>query len=81
MRFILILTWVDIVTNFLLVWNLNKLTVAALFLDVSWMTVKFLQLLKDPSRFAIVDKVERYTYIQESLMLLTIPVYLLWGKL
>ena len=80
-RFILILTWVDIVTNFLLVWNLNKLTVAVLFLDVSWITVKFLQFLKDPSRFAIVDKVERYTYIQESLMLLTIPVYLLWGKL
>ena len=80
-RFILILTWVDIVTNFLLVWNLNKLTVAALFLDVSWMTVKFLQLLKDPSRFAIVDKVERYTYIQESLMLLTIPAYLVFGAI
>lgn len=81
MQFVLILTWVDIVTNFLLVWNLNKLTVAALLLDVSWMTIKFLQFIKDPTRFAIVDKVERYTYIQESLMLLTIPVYLLWGKL
>lgn len=80
-QFVLILTWVDIITNFLLVWNLNKITVAALFLDVSFMTVKFLQFLKDPTRFAIVDKVERYTYIQESLMLLTIPVYLIWGKL
>lgn len=80
-QFVLILTWVDIVTNFLLVWNLNRFTVAALFLNVSWMTVKFQQFIKDPTRFAVVDKVERYTYIQESLMLLTIPVFLLWGKL
>ena len=80
-QFILLLTWVDILTNFLLVWNLNKFTVLALFLNVSWMSVKFLQFLKDPTQFAIVDKVERYTYIQESLMLLTIPVYLLFGKI
>lgn len=80
-RFILIITWVDIITNFLLVWNLNRLTVLALFLDVSWMTVKFLQFMRDPTRFAIVDKVERYTYIQESLMLLTIPLYLIFGAI
>lgn len=80
-RFILIITWVDIITNFLLVWRLNKLTVLALFLDVSWMTVKFLQFMKDPTKFKIVDKVERYTYIQESLMLLTIPVYLIFGAI
>ena len=69
-RFILIITWVDIITNFLLVWHLNKLTVLALFLDVSWMSIKFLQFMKDPTRFKIVEKVERYTYIQESLILL-----------
>lgn len=79
--FVLILTWVDIMTNFLLVWNLNRITVLALLINVLWMTVKFLQFLKDPEQFAIVDKVERYTYIQESLMLLTIPVYLIFGKL
>ena len=79
--FVLILTWVDIMTNFLLVWNLNKLTVLALLLNVLWMTWKFLQFLKDPKQFAIVDKVERYTYIQESLMLITIPVYLIFGKI
>ena len=80
-RFILLITWVDIITNFLLVWNLNKLAVLALFFDVFWMTVKFLQFMEDPTRFAIVDKVERYTYIQESLMLLTIPVYLIFGAI
>lgn len=80
-RFILLITWVDITTNFLLVWNLNKLTVLALFIDVLWMSVKFLQFMRDPTRFAIVEKVERYTYIQESLMLLTIPVYLIFGAI
>lgn len=80
-RFLLVLTWVDIITNFLLVWNLNRITVGALLLDVFWMTAKFLQFMKDPTRFAVVDKVERYTYIQESLMLLTIPVYLILGKI
>ena len=76
-----LITWVDIITNFLLVWNLNKLTVLALLIDVSWMSVKFLQFMRDPTRFAIVEKVERYTYIQESLMLLTIPVYLIFGAI
>ncbi len=80
-RFIFLITWVDIITNFLLVWNLNKLTVLALLIDVSWMSVKFLQFMRDPTRFAIVEKVERYTYIQESLMLLTIPVYLIFGAI
>ena len=37
--------------------------------------------MRDPTRFAIVEKVERYTYIQESLMLLTIPVYLIFGAI
>ena len=80
-KFVLFLTWVDILTNFLLVWNLNKGMVFLLLLNVLWMTWKFLQFLKAPARFAIVDKVERYTYIQETLMLLTIPVYLIWGKI
>lgn len=80
-RFILIITWVDIFTNFLLVWNLNKLMVAALLINVIWMTVKFVQYRREPSRFVLVEKVERYTYIQESLMLLTIPVYLIFGAM
>ena len=80
-RFVLILTWADIMTNFLLVWNLNRIAVLLLLLNVLWMTWKFLQFLEDPSRFPLVDKVERYTYIQESLMLLTIPVYLLFGRI
>ena len=80
-RFILILTLVDILTNIILVWNLNKITVVLLILNVIWMVNKFVSFMKDPTKYKIVDKVERYTYIQETLMLLTIPIYLLLGRI
>lgn len=79
--FVLVLTWVDILTNVLLVWNLNKISVAALLINTTWMTVKFMQFIKEPTHFKIVDKVERYTYIQETMMLLTVVIYLIFGKI
>ena len=78
--FVLVLTWVDILTNVLLVWNLNKISVAALLLNTGWMTLKFAQYIKDPTRFKIVAKVELYTYIQESIMLITVVFFLILGK-
>lgn len=80
-KFVLIITLVDIVTNIILVWNLNKISVLVLLALVSWMTYKFLQFMGNPEKFKIVDKVERYTYLQESTMLLTIVLYLLIGKI
>ena len=74
--FVFIMTWVDIVTNFILVWNLNKLSVIALLINVIWMSAKFIEFKKDPTVFKLVDKVEKYTYIQESLMILTVAAYL-----
>ena len=80
-RFVMILTIVDIITNFILVFRLNKISILVLFLLVSWMTWKFIQYMKDPERFVIVDKVERYTYLQESTMLLTIVAFLIFGRI
>lgn len=80
-RFVLIVTLIDIVTNIILVWNLNKISVLVLLVLVNWMTYKFIQFMKNPEKFKIVDKVERYTYLQESTMLLTIVLYLLVGKI
>ena len=80
-RFVLILTIVDIITNFILVYRLNKISIAVLFVLVSWMTWKFVQFMKDPEKFVIVDKVERYTYLQEPTMLLTIVAFLIFGKI
>lgn len=79
--FVLILTLVDIVTNIILVWNLNKITVILLVAIVAWMTVKFTQFMKNPERFVLVKKVEIYTYIQESLMLITVAVFLVVGAI
>lgn len=79
--FALLVTLIDIVTNFILVWNLNKFSVALLALNVGWMTFKFQQFKKDPTRFKLVTVVEKYTYIQESIMILTIVAYLIFGKI
>ncbi len=80
-RFVLIVTIMDIITNFILVWNLSKLSVLVLFILVLWMTYKFIDYMIDPTRYEIVEKVERYTYLQESTMLLTVVIYLLIGKI
>lgn len=79
--FVFIVTWIDIITNFILVWNLSKLSVAALFILVCWMSYMFIDYRRDPSRYRIVTKVERYTYLQESTMILTVVVYLIFGKI
>ncbi|KNY27875.1 UbiA family prenyltransferase [Pseudobacteroides cellulosolvens] len=78
-RFVLILTLVDILTNFLLVYRLNRIAIGVLFINVAWMTWKFISFMKDPTQYKIVDKVERYTYIQESTMILVVVVYLIVG--
>ena len=80
-RFVMILTLVDIMTNIILVFRLNKISILILVLLVSWMTWKFVQYMKDPERFVLVDKVEKYTYLQESTMLLTVVVFLLVGRI
>ena len=80
-RFVLIITIIDIITNIILVWNLNKISVLILILLVSWMIYKFVEFIKNPEQYKIVSKVERYTYLQETTMLVTVAVYLLIGKI
>ena len=80
-KFIMILTLVDIVTNIILVFNLNKIIVLLLICLVTWMVYNFVIFIKDPTKFKLVTKVERYTYIQESLMLITIVVFLMLGRI
>ena len=52
-----------------------------MLINVLWMSVKFIKFIKDPTQYKIVDKVERYTYIQESLMLITVAMYLIVGRI
>lgn len=78
-RFVLILTLIDILTNFLLIYRLNRIAIGILFVNVLWMTWKFISYMKNPTQYKIVDKVERYTYIQEFTMVSVVAVYLLVG--
>ena len=80
-RLVMILTIVDIITNIILVYRLNKISIVILLCLVSWMTWKFVQFMRDPEQFVLVDKVERYTYLQEMTMLLTVVAFLLVGKI
>ncbi len=80
-NFVFIVTWIDIITNFILVWNLNKISIVLLLLNVLWMSYKFIEFKKDPTKYKIVSKVERYTYIQESIMILTIISFLIFGQI
>jgi 4-hydroxybenzoate polyprenyltransferase len=79
-RFVLILTIVDIITNILLVYRLSLLSVAALLINTAWMTYKFVEFMDDPTKFKLVDKVEKYTYIQESIMLITVAGYIISSR-
>ena len=75
-KFVLVLTLVDILTNILLVYKPSWLAVIALLINVAWMTWKFVEFIGEPTKFKLVDKVERYTYIQESIMLITVAGYI-----
>lgn len=80
-RFIMIITIVDIMTNIVLIWNINRYFILLFIILVSWMTAQFLRYIKDPYRFRIVSKVETYTYLQELMMLLTIAIHVLYQRL
>ena len=69
--FVFILTWLDILTNI----------VVALLANTVWCSMKFIEYKKDPGKYRIVSKVERYTYIQECMMIATIVIYLIVGKI
>ena len=60
---------------------LYNLVVLAIEQTVSFLIATTIQFIKDPTKFQIVQKVERYTYLQETSMLLTVVVYLLVGKI
>lgn len=79
--FILILTLVDIVTNILLVINLNIIGCFILIINVIIMTVEFIMFINNPERFKLVKRVEIYMYITETTMLLIILSYMIFGKI
>lgn len=77
--FAAIVTIIDICTNFVLVWNLSKISVIVLAILVSWQTWIFFIFIRNPEKFKLVNKVEIYTYLQESIMIATVVLYMLFN--
>lgn len=80
-RFVQVLTLLDIVTNLILVWKISLIGALVLVANVIWMTIRFQQYIQNPNRFNIKEQVERYTYITETTMVVSVALYLLIGML
>lgn len=76
-----IVTWMDILTNFALVWNINRWSVLVLLALVLWMTWRFEDFKRDPTRYKLVDQVIRYTFLQEFTMIATVALAILFPAL
>ena len=80
-NFVLIIAWVDIITNILLLWKLNVIGIVVLMINIAYLTFITSKFNQDPEKFAYVGKVELYTYIQESVMVICIPIFLIFGPI
>ncbi|WP_373712661.1 prenyltransferase [Streptococcus sp.] len=80
-RFVQVITLLDIVTNIILLWKISLLGVLVLVANVIWMTIRFQQYIQNPNHFNIKEQVERYTYITEITMVISLALYLLIGML
>ena len=80
-RFVQVITLLDIVTNIILLWKISLLGVLVLVANVIWMTIRFQQYIQNPNHFNIKEQVERYTYITEITMVISVALYLLVGML
>ena len=80
-NFVMFVILIDIMTNFVLVWNLNKISVLVLACLVGWICWTCQRFKQDPKAFKLVTKVEHYSYLQELTMIATVVVYLLVGKI
>ncbi len=78
-RFVQILTLLDILTNLILVRAINRPAMVLLAVNALWMTRDFQRFIEDPERFRLIERVERYTLITESLMIIAVVVYLALG--
>ncbi len=80
-RFVILITIVDLITNIILIYNLNKISILVLIINLIWYIADSIIFIKNPEKFKYIKKVERYTYITEITMIITIIIFLLVGKL
>ena len=76
-KFVRNLTLLDIITNVLLLWYISKIGVVILLANVVWITFQVQQFIVAPTRFSLKARVERYTYITETTMILAVVWHLI----
>jgi len=78
-RFIMVVTVVDVLTNLVLVYNVNRFALILLVANVVWITLVYRKYVKDPERFSLIKKVDRYAYGTEAIMILAVAAHLILG--
>lgn len=78
-RFVLLLIWLDILTNLSLVFAVSRLAMIPLTVNVLWVTWTILRWVRQPESFRLRERVDRYTYIVEGLMVVAVVVFLTLG--
>lgn len=74
---VMVLTVLDVLTNIILLYKISMLGVIVLILNISWMVYKFISYIQNPYAFNIKQKVEQYTYITETTMVVGVILYLI----
>lgn len=75
--FALAITIIDLATNIILIFNLNKYAIIVLLLNLLWLIYDVVVFIKNPEKFKILNKVERYTYITEITMIAVVVLFLI----
>ena len=80
-RFVMVVTIVDVLTNLVLVYRVNRIALVFLVANVVWITSIFRRYMVDPERFELIRKVDRYAYGTETIMILAVAARLTLGYL
>lgn len=75
--FVLAITIIDLITNIILILNINKYAIIVLLLNLLWLIYDVIVFIKNPEKFKFINKVERYTYITEITMIAVVALYLI----
>lgn len=77
--FVLGVILVDVATNLSLVYAVSRVAMVPLVLNVVWVAWTIMRWTRDPERFVLAPKVDRYTYLVEGLMVVAVVVFLTVG--
>jgi 4-hydroxybenzoate polyprenyltransferase len=76
-NFVLLLTFLDLLTNIFLIWQILALSAIPLCFNVIYLSYQLRLFKRQPTKFVLVKRILTFDYIQEALMLATLAIYFL----